>query len=919
MTVGSVNNFKYWISLFSAREWFAAALILSISLVGSLFAGYRYTYLQESTLVDDTAEAVASDIHNALSNARIAINKFSAAHRGLENEGEGFNDVYARLFLTENPAISSLGSFEYRFDWLQPVQQAVSKNLDDEKLQGINLAGTIPLREAIATAVSHNGVAYGVTPVSWLDDADVLLVQPQYQFAAVPPFNYTLEESVTGGFWMSISLKGLTNGFYADPDSAKMDSLITVTHANPGSYGNVSDQSLGKQRDGQRSFKHKSVFSQYFPSDRIAWFSGLFQPISSSREIFVGGARFKVKVDGQPGFSITNLLVGLVSIGFILTITLISLFMMFNRRLATMDKINAMRAVTRERAKAERALNSITETVISLDEEHRISYINRVGTHVLGASFDQLSGMEIQTAVKLYETDNSGALFNVNAAIDTLNISDSFEKDVLVYDENHQPKSMRLSITNATDRLTKNRRYTVVLRDVSEERTLTRELEYQANHDSLTGIWNRYYFENRLKQLVERAQLGKTTHALVYMDLDQFKIVNDTCGHAAGDRLLCELTSNLKAVLRPGDVLARLGGDEFGLLIVNTDQEESLNVAKRIYSFFQNSAFYHEKKAFPVRASIGYVFIDECSRDVSEVLSAADMACYSAKDGGRNSLNIYSEDNTHIAQQHEDMNWLPRLQNALKNDLFTLHLQAVADTKTEEIKHYEFLLRLKGDNGELIMPNHFIQAAERYDLMRAVDRWVVKEATRLVACHHEALGGKVGYSINLSGQSAADVNFSPYIEKCLEESGVEASCLWFEITETAAITHFQVAVQLFLKLRSLGAKVALDDFGSGLSSFGYLKNLPVDVVKIDGQFVRNIETDVVDQAMVRAIHQVSETMNIESVAEFVESKAALQQLAEIGVHLAQGYVIAKPCTVEDAIAQYQQRNNDGESGFSSAA
>lgn len=919
MAAATAKKLKYWVSLFSSQEWLAAVFMLVLSVWASLFAGYRYTQLQESTLVNSTAEAAARDIYNALSDSRIALNKFGAAHRGLDEADEGFNDVYAEMFLKENPAISSVGSFQYVYDWLLPVDNAGSSKGSISDLLNINLAGDSALRQAVATAVSSNNVASGVTPASWPDDADVVLIQPHYQFAALPPFNQSLEESFSGGFWMSISFEGLMNGFYADPDAAKLNARITVTQANPRPLDNSTQLSDGKKPVQQPLPEPSTVFTQEYPSNRVAWFTKLFSPVVSSREVFVGASRVMVNVEGQPGFSVTNLLVGLVVMGFIFTITLVLLFMFFSRKLATIEKLNVLRAVTRERAKAERALNSIAETVITLDDKHQVSYINRIGLNVLGVDYEQLLGHDIQAALKLYETEKNGVEFDVCARLNELAIGEAFETDVLVYDSDRVAKSMLLSMTNSTDRLAKIKRYTLVLRDVSEERTLTKELEYQANHDFLTGIWNRYYFENHLKQLVDRAQLGKATHGLVYMDLDQFKLVNDTCGHVAGDRLLCELTTNLKAVLRPGDVLARLGGDEFGLLVVNADQEESLQVAQRIHTFFQNSVFYHEMKAFPVRASIGYVFIDERSSSVSDVLSAADMACYSAKDTGRNNLKIYSEDNADIAQQQADMNWLPRLRKALKEDQFTLFLQAVADTTTQEIKHYEFLLRLRGDKGELILPHHFIQAAERYDLMRAIDQWVIKKATQMVAEHSEALGGQCSFSINLSGQSAADVSFLPYIENCIVESGIEASSLWFEITETAAISHFQVAVQLFQKLRSLGAKVALDDFGSGLSSFGYLKNLPVDVIKIDGQFVRNIETDLIDQAMVRAIHEVSNTMGIESVAEFVESEAAMRQLAQIGVTLAQGYIIAKPCPINEAIARYQQGLDDSSSGMSSAA
>lgn len=919
MAVVTAHKLKFWASLFTLREWIAAALFLLLAIAVSFYAGYRFTLLQETALVNDTAESVTRDIYSALNDSRHALNKFGAAHRGLEESGEEFNHVYAELFLKENPAVNSIGSFYHEYDWLLPINHVGTGSGSLSDFMGINLGGDHALRDAIARAVSRNSVATGVTPASWPDDADVVLIQPHYQFAALPPFDQSLEESFSGGFWMSISFKGFMDGFYTDPDTAKLNSRITLTHANPAPYSKENISAVEGNFAPRSRQEPKTFFTEEFLSNREVWFQNLFKPITSSREVFVGGARLVVSVEGRAGFSNTHVLVGFLVLGILLSIALVSMFIFFNRRISTVTKINSLRAVTRERAKAERALNSIAESVISLDNQFQISYINRVGLNVLGVDNEQLLGRSIKSALNIYEIENTGIEFDVQAALEKLNIGETAETDVLIYDPERVAKSMLLSMTNSTDRLSKQGRYTLVLRDVSEERTLTRELEYQANHDSLTGIWNRYYFENRLKQLVDRAQLGKATHALVYMDLDQFKIVNDTCGHAAGDRLLCELTTNLNAILRTGDVLARLGGDEFGLLIVNADREESLQVANRIYSFFQNSAFYHETKAFPVRASIGYVFIDERSSSVSDVLSAADMSCYSAKDSGRNNLNIYSEDNADIAQQQADMNWLPRLRKALKEDQFSLLLQAVADTKTQDIKHYEFLLRLHGDNGEVVLPHHFIQAAERYDLITAIDQWVVKEATRIVATYSEALGAQCSFSINLSGQSAADANFLPYIEQCIEESGIQASSLWFEITETAAITHFQVAVQLFQKLRSLGAKVALDDFGSGLSSFGYLKNLPVDVIKIDGQFVRNIDTDLIDQAMVRAIHQVSNTMGIESVAEFVETEAALHCLAEIGVDLAQGYVIAKPCSVDEAIVHQQQRLSGDTSGMSNAA
>ena len=391
------------------------------------------------------------------------------------------------------------------------------------------------------------------------------------------------------------------------------------------------------------------------------------------------------------------------------------------------------------------------------------------------------------------------------------------------------------------------------------------------------------------------------------MDLDQFKVVNDTCGHRAGDRLLRELTENMMTSVRKGDVLSRLGGDEFGLLIVNATPDVAQQVSERLYSFFQNYVFHHEEKAFAVRASIGLVHIDQSIGQLKDVMAAADIACYASKDSGRNSLSVYSTTDENMAERSVELSWLPRLQTALQNDEFRLHVQAVASLDpthaTTHITHFEFLLRLANSDGTESTPWQFVQAAERYDLMREIDKWVIRNALRIIDGLRGKPGGDCSFSINLSGQSAADPTLRFFIQEQIELYDVDPAQIWFELTETAAISHFSVAVDLIKSIRGFGSKVALDDFGSGLSSFGYLKNLPVDVIKIDGQFVKEIANNTIDREMVRAIHHVGRSMGIETVAEFVESQAIVDELIKIGIDYAQGYHIGKPCSISDAMAQ----------------
>lgn len=896
--------------------------ILLCTIVATLMAGHHIIYLQESNRINESQSAILRDAHVAVGGSAAALKTFAALHPYGTSSKETFVENHSQYLLTDNLAINSVGRFENAGDLSLPITDALADIGELDTLNGLDLGNFDQVRERLPQAIEADEVVVIQAPDQWPVTADLVLLQPSYHISPIPAEDATRESTFIGGYWAGINFQDILNVFYSAPDMATVDSVVSITHSHfdAESHGAESiDTHSGS--DEHSAENNHVVYVATFKSNRSNWFPSFFQPIVRDRVLSLGNDQIVISVVSNPTLSLMSVVLGALVTGFLISLYLICLTVVYNRRRGNHQKLQALQAVTRERAKAERTLNSISESVIALDELLNITYVNQAAISALGVDPDEVIGAPVLQVTKFYEIENTGATFDLATALSALEIGDSAELDIIIYDKNHVMQSMQLSMTNSAENELHASRFTLVLRDVSAERALTRELEYQANHDSLTGVWNRYYFEKRLNDMVESAQRKQITHALVYMDLDQFKIVNDTCGHTAGDRLLKELTQNLSAVLRPGDVLARLGGDEFGLLVINAAHEDAVQVAERVFSFFQNSVFYHEGKAFPVRASIGFVPINEKSCSIGDVLSAADIACYAAKDGGRNSLNIYSEDNAHIAQRHQEMNWLPRLQAALKDNHFQLLVQAVADTQTKDIEHYEFLLRLRRPDGSVVTPMQFIQAAERYDLMKDIDRWVIKAAIQDIAEHHEALGGKASYSINLSGQSAADASLLPFIEECINEAQIPAHIIWFEITETAAITHFQVAVELFQKLRAMGAKVALDDFGSGLSSFGYLKNLPVDVIKIDGQFVKNLEHDHIDREMVSAIHRVAQTMGICSVAEFVESEKSLEQLAAIGVDLAQGYHIARPCSLEDAVRQHQRRTSGKDDGadLSSAA
>jgi len=460
----------------------------------------------------------------------------------------------------------------------------------------------------------------------------------------------------------------------------------------------------------------------------------------------------------------------------------------------------------------------------------------------------------------------------------------------------------------------------------SESRKARRQAEqtiiHMAYHDALTGLANRNEFEHRLKDAITVSKLRHIQHGLMYLDLDQFKIINDTCGHVAGDELLRQLSIVLNSLIRETDTLARLGGDEFGVLLDNCPLETATGIAENILNKIRDFIFQWQGKSIDITASIGLVSIDDKSRNVSSVLSCADMACYTAKDLGRNRIHIYKEDDKELLRRHGEMQWVSRIRAAITNNDFVLYRQnmMVLDQGSqdildiqdyqEEYQHpsFEFLIRLKDQNGEIIPPGAFIPAAERYNLMPDLDRWVIDRAFRYLSDNYERIISKdapVYAFINLSGASLSDDKFFNYINDKFTEYNLDKKIVCFEVTETAAITNFQLAIDFIRDIKEQGCHFALDDFGSGLSSFTYLKNIPVDFLKIDGSFVRNMLYDTMDEAFVTAINQLGHVANLKTIAEFVENEQTLTMLKNMGVDFAQGYGIHLPESIDEEERHFQ--------------
>ncbi|MEX0899488.1 MAG: EAL domain-containing protein [Gammaproteobacteria bacterium] len=436
-----------------------------------------------------------------------------------------------------------------------------------------------------------------------------------------------------------------------------------------------------------------------------------------------------------------------------------------------------------------------------------------------------------------------------------------------------------------------------LLRDVTERRAHERRIEYMASHDPLTGLANRREFE-RLAELLLDERRGRG-HAMLYIDLDQFKVVNDTCGHAAGDELLRQLTSRLRRCIRDTDSLARLGGDEFGVLLTDCSLEQAEQIAAKLVAMVNEWRFKWNDQYFTIGTSIGLVPLDAGTTSLATLMSAADAACYAAKEAGRNRTVLYRPGDTELLARQDEMHWVARISDALAENRIELYCQRIVSAsrypKEGGGEHCELLVRLRERDGTLVEPGRFLPAAERFNLAPAVDRRVVERAFTGV---RDALDGRAStddvYAINLSGATLCDPDFGQYVHDMFKETRIPPRMICFEITETAAIASIDAAQEFIGRMHGLGSHIALDDFGTGMASFGYLRSLSVDYLKIDGTFVRDVATDPVSAAMVRAIYELSRAIGVRTVAEFVETEAAFEQVQTLGGDLAQGFALHRP-------------------------
>ncbi|MGO9632960.1 MAG: EAL domain-containing protein [Steroidobacteraceae bacterium] len=552
-------------------------------------------------------------------------------------------------------------------------------------------------------------------------------------------------------------------------------------------------------------------------------------------------------------------------------------------------------ALFREKESAQITLQSIGDAVITTDAKGVIDYLNPVAEALTGWRLEDGQGRAIEEIFRAFHEETCEPLENPLAvAIRRTRSIKSVRPMLLIRRDGNEiyVESTASPIRDGSGAVSGG---VLVFHDVSEARELNRRLSYHASHDVLTGLVNRREFENRMERALKSAKAHETSYALCCLDLDQFKIVNDTCGHSAGDALLGQVGAMLKSKVRWRDTLARLGGDEFGILLESCTLDEAMRTAESLREAVRNFKFTWEERTFRLGASIGVVPLSAENADVASVLSAADSACQAAKEAGRNRVHSFEENDIDLMRRRREMQWAARINNALEEGRFEIFRQTILPLQQAEVgAHYELLLRMRDEAGKIVTPDNFITAAERYGITPQIDRWVIDNAFRWLvseADEREKLGM---CSINLSGQSLGDDKFLPYVIDQFHRSGLDASKICFEITETAAIASFSQANRFIQALKELGCKFALDDFGTGLSSFGYLKHFPVDFLKIDGSFVKEILHDPIDREMVRSINEIGHLTGKQTIAEFAENVEIIDMLRNLGVDYAQGYGVSQP-------------------------
>ncbi|MES9993150.1 MAG: EAL domain-containing protein [Candidatus Thiodiazotropha sp.] len=567
----------------------------------------------------------------------------------------------------------------------------------------------------------------------------------------------------------------------------------------------------------------------------------------------------------------------------------------------------AEKALRKERNQAHTTLAAIGDSVIAVDMNGIITYLNSAASKLCRTDAESSIGLHFSELLRLTNDGDEWTIQGLIASCSLSKPNQVVNEQVSLLIPDRETLKVQVTASQVSSQNAECDGVVIVMRDITREYRLQVELHRQASHDSLTDLINRSAFESHLESALESARNRGKEHVLCFMDLDQFKVVNDSCGHVAGDELLRQLARLMRKHFRGSDVLARVGGDEFSAILIDCPLPQAIERIDSLREDVQEYIFNWDNQSFRISLSVGVSPINLYSQNIIQLMSAADAACYSAKDSGRNRIVVYENDSVGTRSRLGEMQWVSRINSSLEEDRLVLYAQPIVDLNSDEMLTValEILVRMRTPDGDLVPPGAFLPAADRYDLGERIDNWVLEEVLRILArCRSDY----PDCFINLSGGTLGRQNIKNNLKQLLQQYKIKPEKITFEVTESTTIQNLSSALKMIREIRDLGCRFALDDFGSGLSSFGYLKNLPVDYLKIDGMFIKDMNTDSLDKGMVEAIKTVADTMKLTTIAEFVENEEIVDELREVGIDLGQGYGIAHPRPFKEIISETNEDN-----------
>lgn len=816
---------------------------------GELAAGY----LEMQSIVDGGSSSTVWRFDNQ--RRRIAVLPESAQ----SSAGSGVNHLYP-VTVSLPPASSNDAG----------ANQSMS-------ITGFDLGSVMSINTAIRRASELGKTEIVNAPALWPDNSNVIAFRSLYRDGVIPEQIDERRDAMTGGYWLEIDFDALGSPMEL---VASLGLGLSFSLADNGSEFQLSDST---------ELHHRSM-----PKSDLL-FARWLKPNTWITSFQVADRTYTISLSQHRGMSRTAFFYWLFGVGGVLGSVLIITILNADRLKAERQQRIQSARLFYEQQRAAAILLHIKDAVISTDTEGCIQYVNKSAEDLLHVNAEQITGEPIHS---IFETTPEGDRRQSLKGDDSYTAEGVFSRERSLYLEGGNSIVVNETVSPVCDADGCCTGSVVVLRDVTAEKELTRRLQHQIHHDPLTGLANRSKYEDRMRILLDEESIGKISHALCLIDLDRFKLVNDTCGHAAGDQLLVELCDALAARIRAEDLLARLGGDEFAVVIENCDLESARGIANRLHRFFNNYYFEFDNKVFPVRGSIGMVHFDPAEVDLKAVSSAADAACYKAKSSGRNTIHVYTDADRALDQTGDEQQWLPWLEQSIGSEGFVLHVQPICEIKGGKMvspQFHEILLRMKdrNDGNRLVHPSQFLKSAERHGLMREIDEWVIRTSLDTIGALSEDFALDV-FSINLSSTFFDREDFFEFLSRQLEVHSVCASQLCFEVTEESVLNNYEAAKLAIYNMKKLGCAVALDHFGSGVSSLSSLQELSLDYIKIDGRFIADIETSPMNECMLKSIHSFACAMGLKTIAEQVETQRAWEHVSNCGVHFVQGYYVGYP-------------------------